>query len=111
MILICKEFKLLKIVFWGCGWGSVCRVYCLEGFRLLELVDLWYKMHGCTLKDHKYRLSHTMAIVHRLGDPKTKISPLHILPTTAKNVLKKYRPVPSTTRHDISGPYTLNLSA
>ncbi|UTF61276.1 tyrosine-type recombinase/integrase [Gilvimarinus sp. DA14] len=38
--------------------------------RLSELVDLWYKMHGRTLKDHKYRLSRTQAVVQRLRDPR-----------------------------------------
>lgn len=37
--------------------------------RLSDLVNLWYQLHGVTLKDSKYRLSRTMALVERLGDP------------------------------------------
>jgi integrase len=33
------------------------------------LVNLWYDLHGCSLKDHKFRLSRTLAIAERLGDP------------------------------------------
>lgn len=36
---------------------------------LLDLVHLWYKLHGSTLKDAKYRYSRTQAIVERLGNP------------------------------------------
>lgn len=42
----------------------------LDTRRLSELVDLWYKLHGITLKDHRYRLSRTLAIVHALGNPR-----------------------------------------
>ena len=37
--------------------------------RLSSLVDIWYKLHGQSLKDAKYRLSLTLAIVDRLGNP------------------------------------------
>lgn len=37
--------------------------------RLSDLVDVWYELHGCSLKDHKARLSRTKAIVERLGNP------------------------------------------
>lgn len=37
--------------------------------RLSSLVDIWYKLHGQSLKDAKYRLSRTLAIVDRLGNP------------------------------------------
>ena len=37
--------------------------------RLSDLVNVWYELHGCSLKDHKARLSRTMAIVERLGNP------------------------------------------
>lgn len=39
------------------------------GRSLSSLVRLWYDLHGRTLKDHRYRLSRTLAIVDRLGDP------------------------------------------
>ncbi|MCU1717687.1 tyrosine-type recombinase/integrase [Pseudomonas sp. 5P_3.1_Bac2] len=38
------------------------------GERLSDLVDVWYELHGCTLKD-KYRLSRTKAVVDLLGNP------------------------------------------
>ena len=38
--------------------------------RLSDLVDVWYELHGCSLKDEKARLSRTKAIVERLGNPK-----------------------------------------
>lgn len=44
----------------------------LDTRRLSDLVDLWYKMHGLTLKDHKYRLSRTQAIVTALGNPRVR---------------------------------------
>ncbi|MCQ4273426.1 tyrosine-type recombinase/integrase [Pseudomonas kuykendallii] len=37
--------------------------------RLSDLVRLWHQLHGCTLKDAKARLSRTLAVVERLGDP------------------------------------------
>lgn len=36
---------------------------------LMDLVHLWHKLHGSTLKDAKYRYSRTQAIVERLGNP------------------------------------------
>lgn len=37
--------------------------------RLSDLVNLWYGLHGRTLRDAKYRLSRTLAIVEALGNP------------------------------------------
>ncbi len=37
--------------------------------RLSDLVQLWYELHGCSLKDHKTRYARTLAIVERLQDP------------------------------------------
>lgn len=37
--------------------------------RLSDLVDVWYDLHGCSLKGHKARLSRTKVIVERLGNP------------------------------------------
>ncbi len=37
--------------------------------RLSDLVTLWHSLHGCSLKDEKTRLSRTLAIAQRLGDP------------------------------------------
>lgn len=41
-----------------------------EGERLSALVLRWHDCHGHMLKDAKTRLARTMAVVHRLGDPK-----------------------------------------
>ena len=41
----------------------------LSARRLSDLVHTWYKLHGQSLKDAKYRLSRTLAIVDRLGNP------------------------------------------
>ena len=38
--------------------------------RLSDLVTLWHSLHGCSLKDEKARLSRTLAVVERLGDPR-----------------------------------------
>ncbi|MBD3657798.1 tyrosine-type recombinase/integrase [Marinobacter sp.] len=38
--------------------------------RLSDLVNTWYELHGHTLKDCKYRLSRTLAITDRLGNPR-----------------------------------------
>jgi integrase len=38
--------------------------------RLADLVDVWYELHGCSLKDEKARLARTKAIVERLGNPR-----------------------------------------
>lgn len=37
--------------------------------RLSDLIKIWYDLHGQTLKDHHTRLSRTLAISDRLGDP------------------------------------------
>lgn len=37
--------------------------------RLSDLVNLWYRLHGRTLRDAKYRLSRTLAVVDALGNP------------------------------------------
>ncbi|WP_375741480.1 tyrosine-type recombinase/integrase [Pseudomonas boanensis] len=37
--------------------------------RLSDLVELWYELHGCSLKDHKARLARSQAVVDRLNDP------------------------------------------
>lgn len=37
--------------------------------RLSDLVMVWYDVHGSTLKDAKYRLSRTLLVCERMGDP------------------------------------------
>ncbi len=41
----------------------------IQDDTLMDLVHLWHKLHGSTLKDAKYRYSRTLAIVERLGNP------------------------------------------
>ncbi|WP_339487816.1 phage integrase [Pseudomonas sp. EL_65y_Pfl2_R95] len=38
--------------------------------RLSDLVNIWHSLHGCSLKDQKARLSRTLAVVERLGNPR-----------------------------------------
>lgn len=40
-----------------------------EQKTLTELVELWYSVHGHTLKDAKYRYSRTLAMCERLNNP------------------------------------------
>lgn len=37
--------------------------------RLIDLVNLWFELHGCTLKDAKTRMARTLSICTRLGNP------------------------------------------
>ena len=37
--------------------------------KLSDAIKLWYKVHGHTLKDARYRYSRTLAIADRMGDP------------------------------------------
>lgn len=44
--------------------------------RLLELIDLWYKLHGKSLRDIKKRLSRMKAMCEKMGNPiARKITP------------------------------------
>ena len=36
---------------------------------LNDAIELWFKVHGHTLKDAKYRYTRTLAISHRMGNP------------------------------------------
>lgn len=37
--------------------------------RLSDLINVWYELHGQTLKDHKTRLARTLAIAEKAGNP------------------------------------------
>ncbi|WP_090276105.1 phage integrase [Halopseudomonas litoralis] len=37
--------------------------------RLSDLIQVWYDLHGQTLKDHKTRLTRTLSIAERMGNP------------------------------------------
>lgn len=43
--------------------------FTVDKRRLSDLVTLWYRLHGSTLRDAKYRLSRTMAVCEALGNP------------------------------------------
>lgn len=60
-----KEFEA-KILL---QYGEVPGRFERDDRRLSDLVRLWYKVHGITLKDSQYRYSRTLAICERLGDP------------------------------------------
>lgn len=51
-------------------FSSLTQTGCPLDDRLSDLVKVWYSLHGCSLKDEKYRLSRTLATVERLGDPR-----------------------------------------
>lgn len=50
-------------------YGDVPGRFERDDRALSDLVKLWFKVHGITLKDAQYRYSRTLAICHRLGDP------------------------------------------
>lgn len=37
--------------------------------RLSDLIQVWHDLHGQTLKDHKTRLTRTLAVADRMGNP------------------------------------------
>lgn len=64
--------------------------------RLSDLVLLWHRLHGRTLKDQKTRLARTLALVERMGNPyASDFTALH---------WSNYR---STRLNDVS-PHTVN---
>lgn len=49
--------------------GSVLPGGTGTGLSLSDLVFRWYRLHGATLKDAKYRFRRTLKICYALGDP------------------------------------------
>lgn len=43
--------------------------YTNDNRTLNDLVQLWFKLHGVTLRDSKYRLSRTLSVCDALGNP------------------------------------------
>lgn len=43
--------------------------FMVDKRKLSDLVNLWFKLHGSTLRDAKYRFSRTLALCEALGDP------------------------------------------
>jgi integrase len=63
-----KELKILQAQF-EVDYQSAPDRFSVDRRRLSDLVQLWYSVHGATLRDAKYRLSRTLAICEALGDP------------------------------------------
>jgi integrase len=61
----CKQLQAEILL----GYQSAPDRFKKDTRSLKDLVDLWYSLHGVTLKDAKYRYSRTLAIVDRLGNP------------------------------------------
>ncbi len=66
--------------------------------RLSDLVTVWYDLHGCSLKDEKARLSRTMAVVQRLGDP--RVSDFDVLAWARYRQSRLKDATPSTVNHE-----------
>ncbi|WP_439860996.1 phage integrase [Pseudomonas sp. MBLB4136] len=66
--------------------------------RLSDLVTVWYDLHGCSLKDEKARLSRTMAVVQRLGDP--RVSDFDALAWARYRQSRLKDATPSTVNHE-----------
>ena len=62
-----KELKTLQAKY-EIDFQNAPDSFQVDKRRLSELVNLWYNLHGCTLRDAKYRLSRTLAICESLGD-------------------------------------------
>ena len=63
-----KELKVLQAQY-EMDYQAAPERFEVDKRRLSDLVLLWYRLHGRTLRDAKYRLSRTLAVVNALGDP------------------------------------------
>lgn len=63
-----KELKVLQAQY-EMDYQAAPDRFEVDKRRLSDLVLLWYRLHGRTLRDAKYRLSRTLAVVNALGDP------------------------------------------
>jgi hypothetical protein len=66
--------------------------------RLSDLVKVWYDLHGCSLKDEKARLSRTLSVVARLGDP--HVSDFDALAWARYRQSRLKDATPSTVNHE-----------
>ncbi|WP_079200830.1 tyrosine-type recombinase/integrase [Pseudomonas sp. CC6-YY-74] len=66
--------------------------------RLSDLVSVWHALHGCSLKDEKARLSRTLAVVERLGDP--RVSDFDALAWARYRQSRLKDASPSTVNHE-----------
>lgn len=63
-----KELKVIQAKY-ELDYQSAPDRFQIDKRRLSELVMLWYRVHGSTLRDAKYRLSRTLSVCKALGDP------------------------------------------
>ena len=63
-----QELKILQAQY-ELDYQSAPDRFSVDRRKLSDLVNLWYKLHGATLRDAKYRLSRTLALCDALGDP------------------------------------------
>lgn len=63
-----KELKALQAKF-ELDYQAAPDRFTVDKRKLSDVVNLWYKLHGSTLRDAKYRLARTQAICVSLGDP------------------------------------------
>lgn len=63
-----QELKILQAQY-ELDYDSAPDRFTLDRRKLSDLVNLWFKLHGATLRDAKYRLSRTLALCDALGNP------------------------------------------
>lgn len=63
-----QELKLLQAKY-ELDYQTAPDKFSVDRRRLSDVVNLWYKLHGATLRDARYRLSRTLAVCDALGDP------------------------------------------
>lgn len=63
-----KELKVLQAKY-ELDYQAAPDRFQIDKRRISELVMLWYRVHGSTLRDAKYRLSRTLSLCDALGDP------------------------------------------
>jgi integrase len=63
-----QELKLLQAKY-ELDYQTAPDRFSVDRRRLSDVVNLWYKLHGATLRDARYRLSRTLAVCEALGDP------------------------------------------
>jgi integrase len=63
-----KELKALQAQY-ELDYQAAPDRFTVDKRKLSEVVNLWYKLHGATLRDARYRLSRTLAVCDALGNP------------------------------------------
>lgn len=63
-----KELKLLQAEY-ELDYQAAPDRFTVDKRRLSDIVNLWYKLHGSTLRDARYRLARTLAVCEALGNP------------------------------------------